>query len=133
MEIVSNILKKFEKWYLGLSFESSEKDNAIQISIRQNNCMVGGAYIKQYPGCCGIAILTGVNIYNAFRNLGFGSLLVDYAIEEAKKYDYTILEATTNHESPSMEHLLLKKGFVIVNEFKNKKTNNHIKQYRLVL
>lgn len=134
MGIVSNLITRLDKWYNDVKITINQEDSITsKILLKKRGETIGECYLKQFPGCCGIGILTRVNIWRPFTGIGYGQLLTETAITEAKKQHYTILQATTNHSSPDMEHILLKKGFVIVNEFVNTKTDNLIKQYQLCL
>lgn len=89
---------------------------------------IGQFIISRYPNCCGISVLNNVIVNWQLQNKGYGNLIVQLALQLC---DTSQLQATTNTHSPKMDHLLLKYGFQVMNNFINHKTGNKISIYYL--
>lgn len=127
-------LKAIKDWYNNITTSVfQETDTTLRVTLMQGKTIIGVAYIVQFPGCCGIGVLTAVRIFEGFMDIGYGQMLTSKCIETAIQNNYTILQATTNQNSPAMDHILLKNGFTVISEFVNKKTENNITQYQLSL
>ena len=117
-----------------IKFDTTILDNSIDITMSKGNDLIGACSLDDFPGCCGITILTGVRIFQDNRDKGYGTRLVQKAIKIAKEREFSLLVATTNQYTPNMQHILKKHGFEELDmTFKNKKTNNTIYQFQLVL
>ena len=130
------ILKSIRRFFkMGkIHFDTTDVHTSTDIRMSRDVDLIGSCSVDDYPGCCGIGVLTGVKIFQGNLNKGYGTLLVEKAIEVAKEKEFSLLVATTNQHTPNMQHILKKKGFVELDiTFKNKKTNNTIYQYQLVL
>lgn len=89
---------------------------------------IGQFVISRYPNCCGISVLNNVIVNWKLQDKGYGNLIVQLALELC---DTSQFQATTNGQSPKMDHLLKKHGFKVMNKFINHKTGNKISIYYL--
>jgi len=89
---------------------------------------VGQFIISRYPNCCGISVLNHVIVNWQLQDKGYGNVIMQLALQLC---DTSQLQATTNGQSPKMDHLLTKYGFKVMNKFVNHKTGNTISLYYL--
>jgi len=93
---------------------------------------IGSVLISSYPGCCGIRILNNLHIQTDYRGKGFADLLIKEVITT---YECTqgSFQATCNHHTPEMNHLLEKNDFKLVEKFDNPNSGNTVFVYSLNL
>lgn len=130
-----------------VSFYYKSDDVSIVINIRKkpnfvesilnkihlnNFRLIATCLVDQMPGCCGIGVLTGVNVEKQWRQQGYARVIIENALELAFfKQGYSQILATTNQHTPEIHHILQSLGFKSLVEFKNSKTTNTVTLYNL--
>lgn len=87
---------------------------------------IGRVSLKQLDGCCGVALMYNLHIYDDFKSLGFGKKAVEIIIKYAKQADYSTLICTDVANNTPMIKLLKDLNFNHVYNFTNTKTGNSV-------
>lgn len=128
------IMSRLIDWWNGIKINHSViTSGGRKYVITKKKSVLCSAVLQEYPNCCMIGIITNVVTYEPFAGLGFAQTMITTLIEEARRLEYKVIEATTTQESPEMHHILRKKGFVVDYEEVNIKTKNTVTKYRLTL
>lgn len=106
----------------------SHFNKGIKFSI---HTMVGGyrtevayCWMTQLPGCCGVAVFHGTQVYFSWRNKGIAKVLQEMRTELAKAYGFTVVICSDVKANPHQRRILEKNGWKDLMEFKNKRTAN---------
>jgi hypothetical protein len=83
--------------------------------------------LVELPGCCGVAVSTGLSVSHEYTNKGIGNLMQQIRDYVARRLNYGKIIATVVVGNKSEEHLLKKFGFVSTPEFTNPKTGHRIR------
>lgn len=86
--------------------------------------VMGG--VSTLVGCCGNAIITGINVYTAFQRKGLGTLMGKLLLHTSVRYSQVIGTVVANHEP--MVKLVDKLGFTRHpgTQYKNRNTANPV-------
>lgn len=127
---LKKILKKLFKFEFTI-FNEDYQCSCVNISLIKKNQTIGHCFLKPFPACCGMVILTEVCINYTKQSSGYGTALVKKAIEHAILEGYTVMAMTVNNQDPSgrMHKIALKLGFVEVDSFINRRTTNLVTVY----
>jgi len=113
-----------------LQFELIFIERFTQISskyvIRKNETDFGEVFYGQFPGCCGIALFTGLKIKQEYRGRGIGKELIKLLITKAKSDNYSTLVCTDVQHNIPMIMILEEYGFKHVYTFNNNRTDNNV-------
>jgi hypothetical protein len=90
-------------------------------------------YLEQLPGCCGIVVSNGVNIYPEYRRKGLGATLNALRISIAKVQGYGMMLCTDVDTNEAQKKILSKNGWKKVDEFINPKTQNRVNIHTIEL
>jgi len=85
------------------------------------------------PGCCGIAVLTGMFVNVGLQKQGLGTLLQEFAVELAKQYGYGLLLCSYRNDKESSHGLIKKLRWKKLVDFVSPRTRNKIilRSYKL--
>lgn len=86
------------------------------------------AYMRQYqlPGCCGVAVSSGVHVSYLCRNRGINTILNKFRIELAKHMGYSVLMCSDIDSNEPSKRTLARNGWKDIYHFKNRRTNNTV-------
>jgi GNAT superfamily N-acetyltransferase len=101
-------------------------DNRHSSGFNKLGSIITSWRLGQLPGCCAIALSTGVYIAPEHRSKGVGDLCHKFRIEIAKYLDYSMLMCTDIDSNKAQRAILKKNGWADVADVVNKRTNNHV-------
>lgn len=82
--------------------------------------------LAELPGCCGVCVLTGLDVEKAFRHKGYAEFLMECALYWAAYEGYTLAISTTL-VSPYTDAIGKALNASVVESFTNRRTHNSIK------
>jgi len=88
--------------------------------------------LVEMPGCCGVVISTGAYTDENFRQRGIGTALNKFRMAIAKAIGYTTMMCTAVDDGIT-EKILAKNGWSKIGGFVNRRTNNSISMYSVML
>lgn len=94
-----------------------------------NDLQIAYWKLVQLPGCCGVAVSTGLNIKRDFRGRGLNNILILLREELAKDQGYGAIIATTisDKRGARPENSTLRKAnFLELSTFQNPRTGNEL-------
>lgn len=97
---------------------------ASEIFVATLNLNVIGAFVL-FPLSANSAEIKNIAVKSEFQGTGVGKLLLDYAIETARKGNYKSIFIGTANSSIGQLYLYQKKGFEITSVIKNFFMNNY--------
>jgi hypothetical protein len=102
--------------------------------IRKKKEQVEVAHFKlvEMPGCCGVVISTGAFTSESFRQRGIGTALNKFRMAIAKAIGYSTMMCTAVDDGIT-EKILNKNGWTKIGGFVNRRTDNSISMYSVML
>ncbi len=106
--------------YLKAFEEISQDPNNQLIIAERDNCIVGMLQLTYIPYLTHIGswrcLIEGVRIHKNFRGKGFGKLLFEWAIEQAKNRNCNIVQLTSDKNRPDAIRFYNNLGFQATHE-----------------
>lgn len=103
------------------------KEGGIYIEFRINNKkLISRFKLVEFPGCCGICISTGVEVFQDYRNMGINIILNNFRIDIAKYLGFGLLLCTDISKNLHEVKTLNKNNWKHIYNFKNPRTLNNI-------
>ena len=96
------------------------------ITINGQRTNLATFHLLAFPGCCGACISFACSVSTLWRNKGLGQLLNKMRIQAAYNAGYTLLVCTDKTANTHQVKLLTANGWVKSAEFRNKRTNNMV-------
>lgn len=81
------------------------------------------------PGCCGVSIFTGIQIWESYRNKGVGTYFHREAEQFMRDLGYSCGFCTITSYMTVERKILEKQGWKKVHEFVNKRTRNTVEMW----
>lgn len=117
-------LKKILGDSVSVEIDRSDEDEII-INLETEYCSEGHIKIASFPGCCGIAVITGLYVEENQREQGLGTLLTQIALHIAATEEKGLVIATDVEEKFST-NIAEALDFVEKHNFVNPLTDNSI-------
>lgn len=95
----------------------------LSITEHHIDCICGKELLKLQKSSASMAITCGIDIFTAFRRLGYASNAVSMALEHAKSLGYKIAVASVRKNNIASIALHKKLKFEIDHEYINSKVN----------
>jgi hypothetical protein len=97
-----------------------------QLTTVAKNNLISQWYLKEFPGCCGICVSTGVHVSPPQRNKGINKIGIQIRELLALNDNFTVLICTDVKDNYPERLTLNRAGFENVYEFNNKRTGNDV-------
>jgi GNAT superfamily N-acetyltransferase len=96
---------------------------------------VFAVYLGKIYGNCGLATVSAFDVGGHYQTKGIGTWFMNWTIRMLTEMGFTIAIGTTNPTQAKMEPILRKTGWEEIEScnFKNRRTQNAIKFWRIVL
>jgi hypothetical protein len=88
--------------------------------------------LAEMPGCCGVVISTGAWTEPKYRQRGIGTALNKFRMAIAQAIGYSTMMCTAVDDGIT-EKILAKNGWTKIGGFVNRRTNNSISMYSVML
>lgn len=89
--------------------------------------------LRDMYDCCGVVIASDLNVIKKRRNLGIGTLLLQFMTDFSSYYGYGIIQAADRKENEFQRKMFIKLNWTKVAEFNNKKTGSNLELWVLKL
>lgn len=86
---------------------------------------VGSFRLEPYPANCGIVVSSYMNVDFDKRGRGYATRLQPIKQDIAKKFGYSLMQATVVCTNIAEVSILLKSGWKVISTFKNARTGNN--------
>lgn len=122
---VNNKWILFEKYHF-FYIKNSTKGLEFRVLDKYENLTISYFTLIELPGCCGICISTGTQVYNKYRNKGVNTLLNNFRIDVAKQLGYDLLLCTDVSNNTHQLKTLDKNNWEHIYNFNNPRTGNNL-------
>ena len=94
--------------------------------LYQGDRPIASFSIIMMPGCCGLAISTGAQVWISYRRRGIGTMMNNIRIDLAQKLKFGALICTDVLSNSVQQRILRKNGWAKIFEFRSPRTGNDI-------
>lgn len=81
--------------------------------------------LEEFPNCCGIGVLQGIDIQHKYKNKGLEKVIYDFALKQAKECRYGMVILANNVKADNIK-ALRGSGWTKLKPFTNPKTKNRL-------
>lgn len=117
-----------KEWKLQLTIKDEEVgEGGANFYIRhQNGYDIGRFSIRQFPGCCAIAVSYHSNIDPKYRGQKLGTLFNKMRMDIARLWGYGAMICTDVHDNVPSRKLLANNGWSDIAQMRNPRTKNKV-------
>lgn len=110
-QLMDKGVKHWHNTHIDYSQIEKDLDKGYVYILSKNMGPIGTVTLKPDPEAEGTLLIDRLSVYHAFQGKGLAKMLLEFALDIAKKQNYSKIKVTIPMDDQSLRNLFEKKGF----------------------